>query len=784
MSQSQTVYNRLFLLLPQARTIRPTPKNRDEQLMNGVERKLGFSQFRLFFIAGFLLLPLAASPQEKALEPAMKEDLAPSEFQAQREAEELAPEPVITDSDREHWAYLPLERPLVPEGKNPWVRNPIDRFMLARFAAMSLQPMPEADRVTLIRRVTYDLTGLPPTPEDVERFLKDQSPDAYERLVDRLLASPEYGIRWAQHWLDLARFAETDGFEYDSVRPEAWRYRDWVVDALNADMPYDRFAALQIAGDVLDPENPDSIVATGFLLCGPDMPDINLQEERRHVVLNEMTSTVGAVFLGMQVGCAQCHDHKFDPISQRDFYRLRAFFENLDLFKDHPLPKTESAPRQKAWEAKRTKRLAELETQLSKLEQAALAKATKAGDAELASDFEALLQKHLTEKDQKQHKTLSAEWDKLRQQSSPPPDMGRVAKERDKTSPAYLWIRGDFRRQGPELEAGFLRVANLQELSPAAKESQRVELARWLTRPDHPLFGRVMVNRLWQHHFGKGLSASPSNFGVMGFEPTDPKLLDWLAAEFATDWSVKRMHRLMVTSATYRMASRPFSPRWSDAENKLARERWQDAAVIDPENEHLTRMRRRRLEGEAIRDALLAVSGQLSQNREGEGVRPPLPEELVATLIKDKNQWAVTKDENDHTRRSLYLFVRRNLRFPIFEVFDQPDTNSSCDARPRSTIAPQALTMMNSELTFTAAQTLASLVLADANRTEAERVRSVFLKTFSREPTTKETEAALAFLKSQTELLANEHPERKAHADAWRDFCLAMLNTNEFLYVD
>jgi hypothetical protein len=290
-----------------------------------------------------------------------------------------------------------------------------------------------------------------------------------------------------------------------------------------------------------------------------------------------------------------------------------------------------------------------------------------------------------------------------------------------------------------------------------------------------------MANRLWQHHFGRGLSASSSNFGVMGFEPTEPELLDWLAAELATDWSLKRLHRLMVTSSAYRMASQPSSPRWTEAENQLARKCWQEATAIDPDNEHLTRMRRRRLEGEAIRDALLAVTGQLSQRREGPGVRPPLPEELVATLLK--NQWPVTKDVKDHTRRSLYLFVRRNLRFPIFEVFDQPDTNSSCDVRPRSTIAPQALTMLNSELTFAAANALASDVLA-IQGTDAERVRWVFLKTFSRQPTAKETEDALAFVSAQTALLETEHPEAEARKAAWRDFCLAMLNTNEFLYID
>ncbi len=702
--------------------------------------------------------------------------------------EALPPEPPVTDSDRDHWAFLPLTRPPVPDVENSaWPRNAIDRFVLAKLEAEELQPMPPADRVTLIRRVTFDLTGLPPSPADVQDFLEDSALDAYERLVDRLLASPEYGVRWGQHWLDLARFAETDGFEHDNVRPQAFRYRDWVVDALNADLPYDRFVQMQIAGDVLytkHPGDPAPAIATGFLLCGPDMPDINLQEERRHNVLNEMTSTVGSVFMGMQIGCAQCHDHKFDPISQRDFYRQRAFFENGDIFRDHPIPSAADIARKKAWETERSKKLAELETIISQLEQAAIKRSSKEGELDLTKDYEAIIKTQLTADEQKQYKKLTAEWERVRKKSPPKkPAMGRVMREKDgEPNRAYLWIRGDFRRQGPELKPAFLRVANPQGTSPEPAENPRLELARWLTRPDHPLVTRVMANRLWQHHFGKGLSASPSNFGIMGFEPTHPELLDWLAAELATDWSLKRMHRLLVTSQAYRMASRPQNPRWTKAQNQDAQTRWKQAMEADPENELLTRMRRRRLEGEAIRDTLLAVTGELSDRREGPGVRPPLPPELLSTLLK--NQWPVSPDAKDHHRRSLYLFVRRNLRFPIFEVFDQPDTNASCPVRARSTIAPQSLTMLNSTLTFTAAGELADLVLSDSQSSDAERIRRVFLKILSREPTAKETAQSLEFLQAQTDRLRQDEKPSQARPQAWRDFCLAMFNTNEFLYID
>ncbi|MCA9071061.1 MAG: DUF1549 domain-containing protein [Planctomycetaceae bacterium] len=319
-------------------------------------------------------------------------------------AEEPDAEPPITESDRDHWAFYPLVRPEVPAVQNlSWPRNPVDNFILAKIEEDNLHPLPETDRVTLIRRVTFDLTGLPPTPTEVQNFLADRSPDAYTRLVDRLLASPEYGVRWGQHWLDLARFAETDGFEHDKVRHEAWRYRDWVVDALNADLPYDRFLSQQLAGDVLDPKNPAAAIPTGFLLCGPDMPDINLQEERRHTVLNEMTSTVGSVFLGLPLGCAQCHDHKFDPVSQRDFYRLRAFFENAEIFKEQPVPSSEDIIRQKRWEADRDKRLQDLDSRIAQLEQTAVKRSGKNGEPNLTQDYEALLKENLSDKERKQH---------------------------------------------------------------------------------------------------------------------------------------------------------------------------------------------------------------------------------------------------------------------------------------------------------------------------------------------------------------------------------------------
>jgi hypothetical protein len=592
----------------------------------------------------------------------------------------------ITDSDRSHWAFRPLVQPKVPAVKSK-VRNPIDAFILAKLETKQMQPMPEAGRATLIRRLCMDLTGLPPTPAQVDAFVNDAAADAYEKLVDRLLASNAYGERWAQHWLDLARFAESDGYEHDIVRKDAWKYRDWVIDALNKDMPYDEFVRLQIAGDELKPDKSGTHVATGFLMSGPDMPDVNLEAERRHVLLNEMTSTVGSVFMAMTLECAQCHNHKYDAISQADFYRLRAIFANT-------LPK------------------------LGK----------------------------------KQHAMTVTE---------PGP----------KAPETHFMIRGDFQRPGPMLEPGFVRVANptnksIPKVTEAKSSMRRAALAQWLTQPDHPLTRRVIVNRVWLHHFGVGLSNTPSDFGVMGEEPSHPELLDWLAAELPRmNWSLKKLHRLIVTSATYRQASRPGDPAWSDEVKQQAIERWKVAKANDPKNRLLSRMNRTRLDGETIRDAMLVAAQQLSPRKGGPGVRPALPKEIVATLLKD--QWIESPDEEDHRRRSVYIFARRNLRFPNFEAFDRPDGNASCALRGKSTTAPQALMLLNS----TFSSQMANAVAANATKAHEgvdEQIAYCYRAILLRSPNDGEMRTSRVFLREQS--LA--------------DFCLALFNVNEFVYVD
>ena len=595
-------------------------------------------------------------------------------------------EPEISENERKHWAFRPLTRPQIPTTKAPsGINNPIDRFILARLEKANLRPLPTANRPTLIRRLTFDLLGLPPTIKQVQRFVQDSSPSAYAKLVDRLLVNPAYGERWAQHWLDLARFAETDGFEHDHVRKEAWRYRDWVIEALNRDLPYDEFVRLQIAGDLLKPDQNKTHVATGFLMSGPDMPDINLVEERRHVLLNEMASNVGSVFLGLTLECAQCHDHKYDPLSQGDFYRFRAFFSdvlpNLKRFKQHPM----------------------------------------------------------------------------------------TVRATSKPTTSRFVIRGDFRRPGPVVKAAFPRIVAQK---PVISTEPRKALAFWLTKSDHPLTARVMANRLWLHHFGKPLAGMPSDFGILSDEPTHPQLLDWLATELVrNDWSLKRIHRLMVTSQAYQRASR----------SGLNRAIWDRLMKADPNNLLLGRMNRRRLDGESIRDAMLSCANLTSFKRGGAGARPPLPKKLVEALLK--NQWNVSPNREDHYRRSIYVFARRNLRYPIFEAFDRPDGNASCAKRSKSTTAPQALILLNSQFSQRIAQTVAADVRRQSDKPK-KQIRLCYQRLLARSPREIELKIGLGFLKVHQKSFKSNRSHDQLQLSVLSDYCLALLNLNEFTHID
>ncbi len=677
----------------------------------------------------------------------------------------------ITAADRAHWAFQPVRRPEPPALKNAaWVRTPIDRFILTALDAERIAPAPAATKETLIRRVTLDLIGLPPTPAEIDAFVRDAAPDAYERLVDRLLASPHYGERWGRHWLDLARFAESDGFEHDAVRPNAWRYRDYVVRAFNADKPYDRFIREQIAGDELFPSEPDALIATAFNLLGPDMVDSADQVQRRRNSLNDMTDTTSLAFLGLTMGCARCHDHKFEPIAQRDYYALQAFFAPAKFRNDLPVPTPAERAAHEAALARYNGQTADLQTQIAAIEEPArrtvFARKLKTLSPEAQSAHAVPKEQRTTEQENLVLETahlvevsakeilaalkklekdaLAKLQDDLKPFPRPKPLPASIALQNGPPAKTHILHRGDYNQPGAEVAPGFPAVLG----APPAESAQRATLAAWIASPANPLTARVMVNRVWRHHFGRGLVATPSDFGTHGQKPTHPALLDWLASEFvARGWSVKQLHRAMLLSATYRQSSTAGT----------------DALARDPENKLYSRMNRLRLEGEVIRDSLLAVSGQLNAQLGGPGVFPPIPRELYAGA----KGWNVNADPRDHARRSLYIFARRNLRFPFLEVFDAPDNNLSCSARGRSTTAPQSLTLLNADEVLAAAAHTAERIEREAATPEA-RLTLAYRLIVGRPPTENERRLSNEFL---------------AHSPLG-ELCRGLFNLNAFVYVD
>ncbi|MDR3637401.1 MAG: DUF1549 and DUF1553 domain-containing protein [Isosphaeraceae bacterium] len=726
-------------------------------------------------------------------------------------------EPVWTAEQRRHWAYVAPKRALPPAVRErSWVRNPIDAFILGAIEENELTHAAEADRTTLIRRLRFDLTGLPPTPEEVDAFVADPRPDAYEQLVDRLLESPAFGERWARSWLDLARFAESDGFKSDKTRPMAWRYRDWVVAALNADLPYDQFIRLQLAGDEVAPFDQAAFIATGFNRNWPFEDNNKVPGLSRQLMLDDMTDTTGAVFLGLTIGCARCHDHKYDPISQKDYYRLQALFAASTPKDDFALaPPFEQALRA-AVEAEQNARIREVKHAMEAIERPfvtpllaeklALLPPEVRKAYETAPEERTVVQEDLVQQYAPQMTLPAAKIEG----AMPPPErrvwsalgqdmkaLGKAVPPRERTAsgmtdagreaPAvHMFHKGNFASPGEEVGPGFLSV--LAEpvtgvrfpASASGTTGRRKALADWLTGPDHPLTARVIVNRLWQNHFGRGIVATPSDFGAQGSESTHPELLDWLATELvARGWSLKAMHRLMVTSATYRQSSVPSAKSLAD----------------DPENALVTRMFRRRLEGEAVRDALLAVSGELDRRVGGPSVFPDLP-----PGVETRGGWDRSASAADRNRRSVYVFLRRNLKYPLFDSFDAPDTNVTCPERNVSVNAPQALMLLNSSLVLDHARALAGRVLEEVQERHepAQLVARAYRLAFGRQPDDGERQRGVRFLEEQSGLVSERagHPGAsalprpspdgydRAQGTALVDFCHALLNLNEFVFID
>jgi hypothetical protein len=686
------------------------------------------------------------------------------------------------------WPFVALKCPAAPTVRRTnWIRNSLDAFVLARLEKAGLQPNPPADRLTLLRRVTFDLTGLLPTPAERAAFLADASTDAYERLVDRLLQSPRFGERWAQHWLDVVRFAETDGFKLDKLRPNAWRYRDYVIRACNDDLPYDRFLRQQIAGDELEPNNPDALIATGFFRLPPEETNGSNYRMVRQDILDDVTDVFSTTFLGLTLGCARCHDHKFDPLTQKDYFRLQAYFTPLVQRDDLPVASAEEC----AAYQRRFAKWEEATKELRAKRDALLVEPHKTIRADVIATFDADTQKALDTPETKQtplqrqlaalagkqidrrlsraHRRLAKEqravYDELQKKiqadmPQPLPMAMGVSTLPGEPPPTYGLATGNYNRPRERVEPGFPECLD----GTKQKHSSRAELARWLGRAEHPLSSRVIVNRLWQHHLGIGIVATPNDFGAMGDKPTHPELLDYLAAELVRQgWKLKSIHRLIVTSATYRQASSP-------SQNANANK----ALAVDPDDHFLWHARVKRREGEAIRDAILQVSGQLNLRMGGPSSCPQLPNAVMENVYA----WDADPRPDDRNRRSIYVLAKRNFAYPLLAAFDQPDRVNSCPVRPATITAPQALAMLNGEFTLTQAHQWAGLLVADHGRDAVSLIRAAYRRAFNREPDAHEIAAAKQFLTRQTRFLGS-----RSNA-AVVDFCHALLNSAEFLDVE
>ena len=707
----------------------------------------------------------------------------------------------FTPQQRRWWAFQKVVKPVAPAVKDrAWVKNDIDAFVLAKLEEKNLRPAPAADRVTLIRRATLDLTGLMPTLEEVQAFVSDSSPDAFEKVVDRLLASPRYGERWARHWLDLARYADSEGFKSDETRPNIWRYRDYVIDAFNQDKPYDRFIKEQIAGDELYPNDPAALIATGFNRHFPDESNARNLMQRRQELLNDITDTVSATFIGLTYGCARCHDHKFDPILQKDYYRLQAFFANTRI--EDNLALTFGNERQTyeekraEWEAK-TKDTRE---EMNKLAEPQLAKLYKENFDKFPPEIQDSIttkpdertpiqwQMYYKAKPQLDHSVEEAgrrlkgdegkRWKELKTELAKFDDIKpaelpvaqTMIDNSDQAPKTHVLSVGVYDAYKEEVEPGFLSIldpAPAKITPPAGGKStgRRTALANWLADPQNPLTTRVMANRIWHYHFGRGIVGTPSDFGLMGERPANKELLDYLTATFIENgWSVKKMHRLIMLSNTYQQSSK-FNP---------------NASKADPEDKLVWRYPRHRLEGEAIRDSILEVSGGLNLKMGGPGVFPPLP----PGVLMPRGGWKKDEDPSEAQRRSVYVFVRRNVRYPMFEVFDMPDTHESCARRNTTVTAPQALELLNNELVLDWSRSLAGRVMNDAGLTPEAQVDRAWKFVYSRQASDEERKAALSFLDRQTELLSDRLDKQEARSAALTDLCHMLLNSNEFVYVN
>jgi len=693
--------------------------------------------------------------------------------------------PADKETRAKHWSFIAPQKPALPSvQRRGWPRNAIDRFVLARLEKEKIEPAPEADRTTLLRRAYLDLIGLPPAPAEVEAFVKDPSPNAYEKTVERVLQSAHHGERWGRWWLDVARYADSNGYSIDAPR-SIWRYRDWVVAALNRDLPFDQFVVRQLAGDLLPDATLEQQIATGFHRNTQINQEGGIDKEQFRIdSIFDRVATTGAAFLGLTIGCAQCHDHKYDPITQKEYYRLFAFFNNADE-PEIPLatpPQVAEAERIEAeveayirglpekdpsiwermvaWEQSMTP--AQRQAQSEQVRAAFDVRFEQRNDAQRRVALAAFVEQAPTNK---VHQAAIA---KLRRKK-PRIDTTLVMRELSQPRETHFFIKGDFTRLGEKVEPG---VPAVLHPFPASETPNRLGFARWLVARENPLLARVTVNRIWQQYFGKGLVETENDFGTQGIAPSHPELLDWLATEFmGQGWSLKAMHRLIVTSATYRQSSR-VRPEFNG---------------IDPNNRLLARQNRLRLEGEVVRDVGLAASGLLATKLGGPPVFPPQPDGVMS-LGQLKRDWKISTGA-DRYRRGLYTFFFRATPHPALVVFDAPDSFSTCTRRIRSNTPLQALTLLNDEAYYEFARALAERTLRECPQSDSERLEYAFRLCVARAPTPKESQRLRDVLRVELEEL-REHPDEAqslktpdgldaAPFAAWTTVSRVMLNLDE-----
>ncbi|MCF7987814.1 MAG: DUF1549 and DUF1553 domain-containing protein [Methylovulum sp.] len=729
-----------------------------------------------------------------------------------------------------HWSYQPIQRPAAPSvSDKSWARSPIDAFVLAKLEAKGIKPSPDADRAAFIRRATLDVWGIIPTPEQVKDFTEDSAPNAYEKLVDRLLSSPKYGERQARRWLDLARYADSTGFQNDDTRPNLWRYRDYVINAFNQDKPYSRFIQEQLAGDEIWPDNQDALIATGYMANFPDNHNSRDLVQRKYQITTDITDTVGKVFLGQTVECARCHNHKFDKISQKDYYSLQSFFANVSAVENIPVAKKgEIEQNYEAALAKWENATKDIRAKQKEILDSVRDKAIQHHKERYLTDSREAIFKpqnewnaqdrwinhrlvYITDErslaaflrdvadskgnDKNYSKEIVEKWteyDKLTEELKKFNELKPKGGSNEITAmtelghadapPSYVFFGGDHERPLDEVKPAFPEAITDEkpDIKPTSFSSgRRAALANWIASDNNPLTARVYVNRIWEEYFGRGIVETVSDFGKAGQKPTNPELLDYLADNFVKQgWSIKKLHRDILLSSVYRQSSAHRD----------------DVAQADPDNKLLAVFPRKRLEAEQIRDSLLAASSKLEDKVGGPSVFPPVPANLGAG-----NAWEVSKDPHDQNRRSLYIFTRRSVPYPLLETFNMASAQEAHSRRDVTTSPLQSLALFNSDLVFSWSQALAGRVINEAGKDESAQLDKLYQILFARSATDTEKNLLQKFLNEHEKTVRDKTSEGKfavsiptglkgeqkidpIRAAAFVDLVHTVANSNEFIY--